>query len=161
MSSVAEAEARRLPAQDAQPFVLNTPMLLDEEAVVEEALRAPETGEDAVIEVAMSLDPLSDEVLEVVERAAERLRNEYGVEVIVVPRYEYWGYAGLSIGFTSYPRIRVNGYLIATGQVDEEEVIDAVLALLGSWEEADAAPDAMIQRWRMHLAPAEALALAS
>ncbi len=110
-------------------------------------------SEDAVIEVGLSLDPRSEEVLEKVERAAARLRDEYGVNVIVVPRMEYWGYSQFTIGFSDYPRIRVNGFLLTAGDVTEEDVIDAVLAMLGFEAESDAAPDSMVPHARPHENP--------
>jgi len=128
----------------------------DDSAIAAEAEQLENEGEDAVIEVGMSLDPVSEDVLETVKRAAARLRSEYGVNVVVVPRLEYWGYSSLDLGFSDYPRIRVNGQLVASGEVSEEELIDAVLALLWSYGELDAAPDASIPRSRVHAAPVEA-----
>ena len=110
-------------------------------------------SEDAIIEVGMSLDPRSEEVLEKVKRAAARLRDEYGVNVVVVPRMEYWGYSQFTIGFSDYPRIRVNGFLLTAGDVTEEDVIDAVLAMLGVEAESDAAPDSMVPHARPHENP--------
>ena len=115
----------------------------DVEENVQDMPEAIEWGEDAIIEVGMSLDAHSEEVLEKVKRAAERLRREYGVDVVVVPRMEYWSYGQFTIGFSDYPRVRVNGLLIAAGDISEEDVIDAVLAMLGMESEADAAPDSI------------------
>ena len=112
-----------------------------------------EWSEDAIIEVGMSLDARSEEVLEKVRRAAARLRDEYGVSVIVVPRMEYWGYGQFTIGFSDYPRVRVNGFLLSAGDITEEDVIDAVLAMLGMEAESDAAPDSMAPHARPHENP--------
>ncbi len=147
MASVASDEAAAFTL--IQGYAFNE---MGEETDVDPEVAMVEWGEeDAVIEVGLSLDARSEEVLEKVERAAERLRNEYGVNVVVVPRVEYWGYSQFTIGFSDYPRVRINGYLIAAGDdITEEDVIDAVLAMLGANWNSDAAPDSMMTHSRPH-----------
>ncbi|AEM39355.1 hypothetical protein Pyrfu_1497 [Pyrolobus fumarii 1A] len=120
-----------------------------------------EANEDAVIEVVMALNDESENALEVARRAAERLREEYGVNAVIVPRVEYWGH--LPPGYAPYPRIVVNGELVAVGveSLNEDRIIDAVLALLGERSERVPMPQEFAPLGRRHFAaPAEAAAMA-
>ncbi len=114
--------------------------------------------EDAVIEVVMALNPESEDAYEKAREAARVLLEEYEIRATVVPRTEYWDH--LPLGLAPYPRIYVNGELVAVGEVDVEQIVDAVLAMLGLSESRGAAPEPIVPRGGLHNGVAIAAAVA-
>jgi len=93
---------------------------------------------DAEITIYGSLDPDTEEAIANAREAARRLREEYGVDVIVAPSIVYWGSGHM---FETTPAVYVNGRLLARGRPPTvEEIVEAVVALLGSEPREPGAP---------------------
>jgi hypothetical protein len=88
-------------------------------------------GFDVEINVYGGLDGDTSALIENAKRAAEKLRHEYGVEVIVSPNIINWDI--ISINFTPYnlPVLVVNGIQVAEGRVlSVDEIVNIVLEVL-------------------------------
>jgi hypothetical protein len=91
----------------------------------------PYLGFDVEINIYGGLDGDTSLLIENAKKAAEKLRQEYGVEVFVSPNIVNWDV--VSINFTPYnlPILVVNGIQIAEGRVlSADEIVDVVLEVL-------------------------------
>ena len=87
---------------------------------------------DAEITIYGSLDADTEEAIQNARRAAEKLREEYGIEVIVNASTIYWG-QGVGLLSPATPVVYVNGRALAEGRIPTvDEIVEAVLSLLGS-----------------------------
>ena len=88
---------------------------------------------DVEIVIYGAFDAATEELIENARKAAKILREEYGIEALVVPNTVYWDVSHVGV-FTPYsiPVLVINGREIAEGRVLKvEEIVDVALSLLG------------------------------
>ena len=102
------------------------------EASVPAEIEAMFTADIEII-VYGALDAATDELIENARKAARILREEYGVEALVIPNTVYWdvSHVGMLIPY-NVPILVINGREVSEGRVlKAEEIVDIALSLLG------------------------------
>jgi len=78
--------------------------------------------------ITLGFDDDSEKALQIAWKVAQKILDEYGVWVEVLPVH-VWIHDPVGFGIPDLPRIEVNGKVVAIGRVpDEEEFIDIILS---------------------------------
>ncbi|KSW12317.1 hypothetical protein CF15_06120 [Pyrodictium occultum] len=88
---------------------------------------------DIEIHVCGALDPATEELIANARKAAKILKEEYGIEALIIPSTVYWDIAHIGT-ITPYnlPVLVINGMEVSEGRVPGvEEIVDTALSLLG------------------------------
>ncbi len=97
---------------------------------------------DLEIVVYGGLDPVTQELIDNVREAMDKLYRNYGVEAVLVPRIVYWDvFALVPVIDADIPVLVINGKEVVRGRsASVDEIVQAALSMLGTREQEKPVP---------------------